>query len=127
MKRSFAAVTLALLPALALQAPPRAAAAADAPEITLGGYQALSEQERTLYVAGLSDMLDAAAVLAPNNTHLPVIATCTHGYTAADLRMAVEAGAEHIKMKWAETAPAAGWFLTTMIHVCQLQLPPPGQ
>jgi hypothetical protein len=123
MKRSFAALTLALMPALT----PLAAVAADAPEITLGAYQALSEQERTLYVAGLSDMLDAAAMMAPDNTHLPPIATCTHGFTAADLRMQVEAGAANIKMKWAETAPAASWFLTTMIHVCQLQLPPPGQ
>jgi hypothetical protein len=63
--------------------------------------------------------------MAPSNNRLPVIAACTHGFGRDDLISAVEAGAEHIKMKWAETAPAAEWFLTTMIYVCQLQLPPP--
>ncbi|HKY93823.1 MAG TPA: hypothetical protein VJL84_00905 [Kiloniellales bacterium] len=122
MKARFAAaLALVLLPLpLAAQEP------AD-PEFTLGQYQALSEADRTLYVAGLSDMLDAAAAMAPDNTHLPPIAGCTHGYGRDDLRSAAEEGAAHIKMKWSENAPAASWFVTTMIHVCQLQLPPPGQ
>jgi hypothetical protein len=35
-------------------------------------------------------------------------------------------GAADIQMNWAETAPAVEWFLTSMIYICQLQLPPPG-
>lgn len=123
MKRSFAAVALALT----LSPMPLAAQAPADPEFTLGQYQALTEAERTLYVAGLSDMLDVAALMAPNNTHLPPIAACTRGFGRDELRAQVERGAAHIKMKWAETAPAAAWFVTTMIQVCQLQLPPPGQ
>lgn len=123
MKRSLAAVALAVM----LSPLPLAAQAPGNPEFTLGQYQALSEEERTLYVAGLSDMLDVAALMAPSNTHLPPIAACTHGFGRDELRAQAEQGAEHIKMKWAETAPAAAWFVTTMIHVCQLQLPPPGQ
>ena len=118
--RLAAALALSLLPL------PLAAQMAE-PEFTLGQYQALSESQRTLYVAGLADMLDAAALMAPDNTWLPPIATCTHGFNANDLRAAVETGPKDIMMKWAETVPAAEWFITTMIHVCQLQLPPPEQ
>jgi hypothetical protein len=122
MQRSFAALALAavLLPL------PLAAQAPDA-ELTLGQYQALDEQQRTLYIAGLSDMLDAAAAMAPRHGRLPVIAACTHGFAATELRQAVEAGAPDMQIKWADTAPAAQWFVQTMILVCQLQLPPPEQ
>jgi hypothetical protein len=123
MKRSFAVLTFAL----SLLPVPLAAQAPADPEFTLGQYQALTIEQRTLYIAGLADMLDAAAAMAPSNNRLPIIAACTHGFGRDDLMSAVEAGAGHIQMKWAETAPAAEWFITTMIYVCQLQLPPPEQ
>jgi hypothetical protein len=119
--------TIALLSLATFGLPLPLAAQSAAPELTLGQYQALDEQARTLYIAGLADMLDVAAAMAPRNTHLPVIAACTHGFAAADLRQAVEAGAPDIQMKWADTAPMAQWFVQTMILVCQLQLPPPEQ
>ncbi len=105
---------------------PATAAVADMdgdPEITLGAYQALPEGERTLYIAGLADALDASAAMT-GNQRLTIIATCTHGFDRTTLRETVEAGAPDIKMKWSEDAPAASWFITTMIYVCQLQLPP---
>lgn len=126
MKRSFAVLGLA---AASLFASPPALSAEPVtdPEFTLEQYQALTIAERTLYIAGLADMLDAAAAMAPHDKRLPLIAACTHGFGRDDLISAVEAGASHIQMKWAATAPAAEWFIVTMINVCQLQLPPPEQ
>jgi len=120
MKARFVAVlALALLPL------PAAADAPTDPEFNLGQFQAMTPEQRTLYAAGISDMLDAAARIAPNDARIPPIAHCVNGFGRDELVPTAEAGAPHIKYKWSETAPAASWFVTTMIHVCQLQLPPP--
>jgi len=123
MPRTHAVLAFALL----LPAVPLAAAEPTDPEFTLGQYQAMPQEDRAIYAAGLSDMLDVAALMAPNDARIPPIAHCTNGFGRDELAATAEAGAPHIKYKWAESAPAASWFVTTMIHVCQLQLPPTGQ
>lgn len=112
----------ALACALAAAAPP-ALAQDPAPEHTLETYQALPEAERTAYVAGLADALDLAAAMPGASERLRAVAGCTNGFDAAALRGAVEAGPEGMAVKWDASAPAAGWFVETMILVCQLQLP----
>jgi hypothetical protein len=109
--------------AFATLAPP-ALAQAPAPEHTLETFQALPEAERTAYVAGLADALDLAAAMPGASERLRAVAGCTNGFDAAALRGAVEAGPEGMAVKWDASAPAAGWFVATMILVCQLQLPP---
>lgn len=107
--------TLPLAPALADQTP--------VSKLTLEAYQALPDAERTAYVAGLADALDAAAAMGKSE-RLRIIAACTHGFAAETLRETVEAGPPDMAFKWAADAPAANWFIQTMILVCQLQLSP---
>ena len=90
---------------------------------TLETYQALPEAERTAYVAGLADALNAAAA-ATHNKRLTIIAACTQGFAPDKLRQAVETGPADLQIKWAASPPASAWFIQTMILVCQLQLPP---
>ena len=122
MRRLLFAALLSTAP-LALSAPSAGAAEILEARHTLETYQALPEAERTAYVAGLSDALNAAAA-ATQNARLAIIAGCTQGFAPDELRQAVETGPADIQIKWAASAPAANWFVQTMILVCQLQLPP---
>lgn len=98
--------------------------AAEAAQNTIASYQAMSVEQRVIYIAGLADMLDMAAALAPDNSHLPVLAECTNGFGRGELLSALEAGATQTASQWTTDAPAAVWFVDTMIYVCQLQLAP---
>lgn len=120
MKRSLAALALLLLPL---------AAQASDTEFTIDSFVALSVEQRSIYVAALADALDLAAAMAPENSHLPVLAECTHGYGRDALLSALDAGGRETASEWTGDAPAALWFVDTMIYVCQLRLPmlqPPG-
>lgn len=115
---------LALLAAIVAAAAVPAAAQTPAPEHTLETYQALPEAERTAYVAGLADALDLAAAMRGASERLGAVAGCIHGFDARALREVAEAGPAGMAIKWDAAAPAASWFVETMILVCQLQLPP---
>jgi hypothetical protein len=119
MKHRLAALALGL----AVLPLPLAAETA-APERTIASYQAMSVEERRVYLAGLADMLDSAAALAPDNSRLPLLAECTQGFGDDELLSALEAGANETRSEWAPDASAAVWFVDTMIYVCQLQLQP---
>lgn len=118
MRRLLLAAVFAILPLA-----PAIADETPASKLTLEAYQALPEAERTAYIAGLADALDVAAAMGKSE-RLKIIAACTHGFPAAALREAVEAGPPDMAFKWAADAPAANWFVQTMILVCQLQLQP---
>lgn len=98
--------------------------AAEGAKNTIASYQAMSVEQRVIYIAGLADMLDMAAAMAPDNSHLPVLAECTDGFGRGQLLSALEAGATETASEWEPDAPAAVWFIDTMIYVCQLQLAP---
>jgi hypothetical protein len=115
MQRILAVLALALT----LSPLPLAAEAPTDPEFTLGQYQAMPLADRTFYIAGLSEMLEAAAAMAPSNDRMPAVAHCTGAYARDSLVAAAEAGSPDIKHKWSEHAPAAEWFFTTMTHVCK--------
>jgi hypothetical protein len=119
MKHSLAALALGLT----LLPLPLAADTAKA-ERTIASYQAMSVEERLVYIAGLADMLDRAAALAPANSHLPVLAECTQGFGQDELLSALEAAGNETRSEWSPDASAAVWFVDTMIYVCQLQLQP---
>jgi hypothetical protein len=121
MRRLLLAALFATAP-LALAAPSVGADEILEAHHTLESYQALPEAERSAYVAGLSDALNAAAA-STGNRRLTLIAGCTQGFAPDELRRAAE---EHvdIQMRWSASAPASAWFIQTMILVCQLQLPP---
>ncbi|HKY93822.1 MAG TPA: hypothetical protein VJL84_00900 [Kiloniellales bacterium] len=122
MKRRLAALALGLT-----ILPLPLAAETGQSKFTIASYEALSVEQRMVYIAGLADMLDLAAALAPDNSRLPVLAECTHGFGRDQLLSALEAGATETSSRWTPDAPAAAWFVDTMIYVCQLQLPPLGQ
>ena len=117
MKHTLAALALAL-------APLPAVADDSGAERTIATYQSMSVADRTVFLAGLADMLDKAAALAPNNDHLPLLAECTQGYRDDELLSAVEAAATETRTEWETDDSAAVWFVDTMIYVCQLQLAP---
>lgn len=119
MRRLLLALPFAL--PLALASPAALADAVTEPELTVGGYLALAEGERALYLAGLADALDyAAAGKASDNLRL--VATCVHGFDRETLREAID-GAEP-RLDWPDESSAAAWAVATMIQVCQLQMPP---
>ena len=117
MKRTLAAFALALAPLPAL-------ADGGGPERTIATYQSMGVEDRTVYLAGLADMLGKAAALSPNNSHLPQLAECTQGYSRDELLSAVEAAGNETQTEWDPSDSAAVWFIDTMIYVCQLQLAP---